>query len=157
MLLALSACNAPGEKPASGNITNEAEPLLNEFQEARLEGLNNIAAGIEQPRDPADIAPTAVEPYTKRNYPDTVRRFGKAIPAINADRKKAAEIAAGDQRCNGGSNAQIATRSPSVNRRYWVECSNLTRFRFDEASLAKGEPTGVQTVLDMARDGLITD
>lgn len=155
--LALGACdgNDQPQVPA-GDPSNDAAPL-NEFQQARLEGLENIAEAAPPPANPATIEPSAIEPYAAGSYPDTVRKFGKAISAVNADRKAAAKIAAADPRCNGVSNAQVSTRSPMVNRRYWVECGNLTRFRFDEASLAKGEPVSVQTVKDMARDGLITD
>ncbi len=99
----------------------------------------------------------ATDPYTRSQYPTTVAKFGKSIPAINADRRKASEIAIKDPRCSGVSNAQVSTNSPKVNRRYWVECGNLTRFRFDQASIAKGEPVSVQTIQDMGRDGLITD
>jgi hypothetical protein len=98
-----------------------------------------------------------VHDYTRADYPKLFKRFGKSFPEINADRQSAAKIAANDKRCDVVTNVQIASRSPLLNRKYWVECGNLTRLRFDEGSLAKGEALTVQTEADVIRDGLIVD
>jgi hypothetical protein len=105
----------------------------------------------------APVSEMAIASYTRDDYPAVVAKFGSAIPAINRDRKAAADIAALDERCDRVTNVQIASRSPKANRKYWAECGNLTRFRFDEQSLAKGEVLTVQTRGDFIRDGLIQD
>ena len=71
---------------------------------------------------PSPIENLAIEPYTKEDYPGVVAKFGSAIPAVNADRKTAAEIAARSDECDSVQNAQVSTRSPKANRHYWVEC-----------------------------------
>ena len=103
---------------------------------------------------PSPIENLAIEPYTKEDYPGVVAKFGSAIPAVNADRKTAAEIAARSDECDSVQNAQVSTRSPKANRHYWVECGNLTRLYFDEASLAKGKPVEIQIKADWLANGL---
>ncbi|WP_194954027.1 hypothetical protein [Sphingopyxis solisilvae] len=100
------------------------------------------------------ITNLAIAPYTKEDYPGVVAKFGSAIPAINADRKKAAEIAARSGACDSVQNSQVSRRSPKDNRHYWVECGNLTRLYFDETSLAEGEPVEIQTKADWLANGL---
>lgn len=103
---------------------------------------------------PVGISEIASSAYTRDQYPTTFAKFGSAVRDINADRLKAAKIAALHSDCDYVENAQITTRSLTKNRRYWVECSNLTRLFFDEESLARGEPVEVQTKTIWMRDGL---
>ena len=125
-----------------------------EVSERRERGLNSMKADFEQPERKGQIDPIALLPYTRDQFPETVAKYGKAIPALERDRAKAAEIAASHPDCDVVQNVQVTTRSPKVNRRYWVECSNITRLFFDEASLLIGQPAKVQTVADMGRDGV---
>lgn len=121
-----------------------------------------VATDVETPLEieparrntPAHIDDIAIDPYTRDQYPTTYRKFGATVSALNADRKKAAEIAATYVDCEGVENSQVTTHSPKINRRYWVECSNLTRLYFDEESLAKDRPVELQTKADWIADGL---
>lgn len=105
-------------------------------------------------KSPSPIENLAIAPYTKEDYPGVVAKFGSAIPGVNADRKTAAEIAARSDECDSVQNAQVSTRSPKANRHYWVECGNLTRLYFDEASLSEGKPVEIQTKADWLANGL---
>lgn len=105
-------------------------------------------------KNPSPIEELAIAPYTKEDYPGVVAKFGGAIPAINADRKKAAEIAAQSDACDTVQNSQVSSRSPMANRHYWVECGNLTRLYFDEKSIASGNPVALQTKADWMAEGL---
>ncbi|MFV0645415.1 MAG: hypothetical protein ACK5NN_13110 [Sphingomonadaceae bacterium] len=103
---------------------------------------------------PVGISSIASGAYTRAEYPTTFRKFGGAVSDINADRLAAANIAALYEDCDYVENSQITTRSPMQNRRYWVECRNLTRLFFDQESLARGEPVEVQTKAVWLQDGL---
>lgn len=141
--------------PAPRNTASATKtPEEQELAERRERGLNSMKAEFEQPERKGQIDPIALMPYTRDQYPQTFAKYGKAIPALERDRAKAAKIAAAHPNCDVVQNVQITTQSPKVNRRYWVECSNITRLFFDEASLADGKPVKVQTVADMGRDGL---
>lgn len=102
-------------------------------------------------------ADVVIDDYTRGDYPALFARFGKVFTEINADRLAAAKIAASDERCDTVANVQIASHTPAINRKYWAECSNLTRFRFDQSSIAQGKAITVQTEADMIRDGLVVD
>lgn len=153
---AISSPSAPAEmQPApSGSTAASVSPEAQELAERRERGLNSMKAEFEQPERKGQIDPFALMPYTRDQYPQTVAKYGKAIPALERDRAKAAKIAAAHPDCDVVQNVQVTTRSPMVNRRYWAECSNITRLFFDEESLAAGKPVKVQTVADMGRDGL---
>lgn len=142
--------------PVAANQATAAAALASdqELRARRERGLNSMKATSEQPERKGQIDPIALMPYTRDQFPQTVAKYGKAIPALERDRAKAAKIAAAHPDCDVVQNVQVTTRSPKVNRRYWVECSNITRLFFDEASLAEGKPAKVQTVADMGRDGL---
>jgi hypothetical protein len=117
------------------------------------------AAMIEPPKQ-ADTRPAspidqgATDPYTRADYPDVVRQFGKLIPTINTERRKVAEIASHDSRCDGVENVQITDKSSKDHRRYMAECANSTRFYFDQTSFTNGVAVGIQTWDDILRDGL---
>ena len=122
------------------------------------------AAGASEPAKPEwakRSSPVRIEatmatmPYKRDDYPATFKKFGASlIPQIDADRKKAAEITAMYEACDFVQSTQVTSRSPTSNRHYWVECGNLTRTYFDEASLKKGEPVDLQTKADWIKDGL---
>ena len=103
----------------------------------------------------APIEPVAITPYTRNDYPDVVRQFGKLIPTINAERNQVAKIVASNPACDGVENVQITNGATKVARRYVAECANLTRYFFDKNSLAKGVPARIQTKDDMLRNGLM--
>jgi len=103
---------------------------------------------------PVGISSIASGAYTRDQYPSTFQKFGSAIQQINVDRLAAAKIASLNKDCDYVENSQIITRSPKQNRRYWVECRNLTRLFFDEESLARNEAVTVQTKAKWIRDGL---
>ena len=153
---AIFSPSAPAETSANPNNRASATPTpeAQELAERRKRGLNAIKAEFEQPERKGQIDPIALMPYTRDQYPQTVAKYGNAIPALERDRAKAAKIAATHPDCDVVLNVQVTTRSPKVNRRYWAECSNITRLFFDEASLTAGKSVKVQTVADMGRDGL---
>lgn len=153
---AISSPSAPADSsPAPSNSASTTKtPEEQKLAERRERGLNAMKAEFEQPERKGQIDPIALMPYTRDQFPQTVAKYGNAIPALERDRAKAAKIAAAHPDCEVVRNVQVTTRSPKVNRRYWVECSNITRLFFDEASLAEGKPAKVQTVADMGRDGL---
>ena len=154
---AIFSPSGPAEPAATPTDRASADPTSDaqELAKRRLRGLNTIKAEFEQPERKGQIDAIALMPYTRDQYPQTVAKFGKAIPALERDRAKAAKIAAAHPDCDVVLNVQVTTRSPKVNRRYWAECSNITRLLFDEASLAAGKSVKVQTVADMGRDGLV--
>lgn len=156
LLSAIISPSTPADRsPASSNIAStNPTPEAQELAERRERGLNSMKAKFERPEKKGQIDPVALMPYTRDQFPQTVAKFGKAIPALERDRAKAAKIAAAHPDCDVVQNVQVTTRSPKVNRRYWAECSNITRLFFDETSLAEGRPAKVQTVADMGREGL---
>ncbi len=152
-----SGVDTAPKMPSTSKTESDASAIMIDEKADRLAALENVQAATKATQPKGEISSMATDPYTRSQYPTTVAKFGKSIPAINDDRRRISEIAIKDPRCNGVSNAQVSSNSPKVNRRYWVECGNLTRLRFDQASIAKGEPVSVQTIQDMGRDGLITD
>lgn len=132
-----------------------AADQLSQEQRDRKVFLENIKADNQDELAHGTIDPLAIEPYTLADYPETVKKFGDLVPTINSARKNAAKIAAKDARCDGVTNAQITSHSTTSDRHYWVECNNVSRFYFDEDSIARGKPSHVQTVDDMGRDGLL--
>lgn len=156
VMLAFTEPSEPSNAATVPEVTvpSNAVENSNNLVERRTRGLQSMKAKFEQPDRKGQIDPIALQPYTRDQYPQTVAKYGKAIPALERDRAKAAEIAAAHPDCDVVQNVQVTTRSPKINRRYWAECSNITRLFFDEASLAEGKPVKVQTVADMGRDGL---
>lgn len=137
----VSAAMSPNAAPAVGNAT-----IIN-------------ASPPEEPvsmdrNEPVGISSIAIDAYTRDQYPATFQKFGSAVTNINADRFAAASIAALNPDCDYVENSQVTTRSPKQNRRYWVECRNLTRLYFDEESLARNEAVEVQTKAIWIADGL---
>src|SRR5256885_9708180 len=90
------------------------KPLL----EARKQGLAAESAELADSTKTGTIAPIAVDPYTRADYPDVVRQWGKLVPTINRERRLAADIAARDARCDGVVNAQITDHGTRTDRHY---------------------------------------
>jgi len=122
---------------------------------ARKEGLAKASAEAADPSKTGTIDPIAIDPYTRADYPDVVRKWGKLIPTINRERKAAAEIASRDARCDGVDNAQITDGGSRNDRHYMTECNNLTRIYFDAKSLAEHRPAVVRTQANMGAQGLL--
>lgn len=150
--------------PAATTVTSEADtsktdlpdanyaskPLL----EARKRGLAAESAKLADPTKRGTIDPVAVDPYTRADYPEVVREWGKLVPTINRERKQAAQIASRNTRCDGVDNAQITDGGTKTNRHYMIECNNLTRIYFDSASLVAGRPSIVRTQADIGAQGM---
>lgn len=150
LLLAIGSCamiqfSKPDDGPTTTTATNASAPLSASSE-------NTLAPARDHP---APIEPIAVAPYTRADYPDTVRKFGRLIPTINAERNKVAKIVANEAGCDAVENVQITNGAAKVARRYMAECANLTRYFFDKNSLAKGVPARIQTKDDMLRNGLV--
>ena len=126
-------------------------PLL----KARKAGLAKESAELADPSKAGTIDPIATDPYTRADYPDVVRQWGKLIPTINKERKIAAHIAARDPRCDGVVNAQVTDGGSRDNRHYMTECNNLTRIYFDASSLAHNRAAVVRTQADMGAQGVL--
>lgn len=133
------------------NANHASKPLL----EARKHGLAAESAELADPTKAGTIDPIAVDPYTRAGYPDVVRKWGRFVPTINRERKRAAEIASRDARCDGVDNAQITDGGTRTNGHYMAECNNLTRIYFDSASLVAGRPAMVHTQADMGAQGML--
>lgn len=104
---------------------------------------------------PVKIEPIAVDPYTRSDYPDVYRRYGRLVPTINKERRRAAHSAALDGRCDGVENVQITDYGSIKDRHYMVECSNLTRLYFNRAGLTSGKATLSETEPVMRSGGLV--
>lgn len=143
LVLAIAGPHLPLPKPTD-DATEEPSAIASE----------DDGAAVVERDTPATIRPEAIEPYKASEYPKVVAKWGKTIPAINADRKRAAEIAAQDARCDDVILVQIMNASPRVNRRYYAECENVTRYFFDEKGLNEGRFVDAQTFEDMKKDGL---
>ena len=103
---------------------------------------------------PVPIDPNAADPYTRENYPKTVRQFGILIPVINRERIDIAKIVSEDARCDAVQNVQITEGSVGDFRRYIADCANITRFFFDREAIKQGKPAHLQTQADMINNGL---
>ena len=134
------------------NMKPSSSPPVPDVQGVEVAGTQ--PSGPARHDQPVRIEGIAVDPYARDQYPATFAKFGGAVVAVNSDRKEAADIAATYADCDYVQNAQITTASPMVNRRYWVECGNLTRLYFDEDSLRKGEPVELQTKANWIANGL---
>jgi len=153
---------APATSPAptaAGNISTTTLPdsnyATNALLAARKEGLARESAELADPNKTGTIDPIAIDPYTRADFPDVVRKWGKLIPTINRERKAAAEIASRDARCDGVDNAQITGGGSRTDRHYMTECHNLTRIYFDAKSLAEHRAAVVRTQADMGAQGLL--
>jgi hypothetical protein len=163
-IVLLSACGEGGKAPQASpanqatDVTTTVLPETNyatrPLLEARKRGLAKESAELADPAKTGTIDPIAVDPYTRADYPDVVRRWGALIPAVNRERLLAAQIAAGDPRCDGVVNAQITDHGTRTDRHYMTECNNLTRVYFDSKSLADRRPAMVRTQADMGAQGM---
>lgn len=102
----------------------------------------------------APIHSSATLAYTPDMFPGLARKFGSAIPGIERERKRAAQIAAMERQCDEVMTVQITNGSTSNDRRYYADCKNRTRIFFDVPSIASGNPTGLQTWDAIIADGL---
>lgn len=156
--VAAPSAQAPAATKTAENISTTALPDANyatpALLEARKRGLAAESAGSAEPAKTGTIEPIAIDPYTRAEYPDVVRQWGKLVPTINHERKVAAQIAARDARCDGVVNAQITDHGSRSNRHYMTECNNLTRIYFDGPSLAARRPALVRTQADMGAQGV---
>lgn len=162
-----SASNSSSEAPTaasddstpSSDVTHTNLPDTNYdsqgWLEARKRGLAKESAEDADPSKTGTVDPHAYDPYTRADYPDVVRQWGKLIPTINRERKLAATIAAKDPRCDGVDNAQLTDHGSRINRHYMVECNNITRLYFDAKSLAEHRPALVRTEADMGAQGIL--
>ena len=179
VLAPLGACSGAPEENATSAIANDAAPEApakptklaeNDINNTMLPDINyanqgwlearrrGLAAESVEDADPAKVGkidPIAIDPYTRAEYPDVVRQWGKLIPTINRERKRAAQLAAKDPRCDGVDNAQITDHGTRSNRHYMTECNNLTRIYFDSISLEAGRPAVVRTQADMGAQGVL--
>ena len=175
----LSACSGSSEENEPSSVANDASsersakptrlaetdvnntmlPDSNyanqDWLEARKRGLADERAEDANPAKTGKIDTIAIDPYTRADYPDVVRQWGKLIPTINRERKRAAQLAAQDPRCDGVDNAQITDRGTRENRHFMIECNNLTRIYFDSASLKAGRLAIVRTQADMGAQGVL--
>ncbi|WP_295630599.1 hypothetical protein [Novosphingobium sp.] len=103
---------------------------------------------------PTGIEENAADPYTQAEYPQTIKQFGSVIAKINDERRKAAGIAATYAACDRVSNVQISQKSSKKRRRYWADCSNMTRVYLDADSVSRGDAVTLQTQADMEITGL---
>lgn len=140
---------------AAAAIGTFAGSFASPMMTAAITPPSSVPPRLRQPaRTPRRIERIATDPYTRDSYPDVIHRFGKLVPTINAERRAVAEIVSRDPRCDGVENVQITDKATNTARRYMAECTNLSRFYFDQRALARRAPTAVQTIDDMARDGL---
>jgi hypothetical protein len=123
--------------------------------EARKRGLAQESAEFADASKTGTVDPIAVDPYTRADYPDVVRKWGSLVPTINRERKLAAAIASKDRRCDGVANAQITDGGSRTNRHYMTECNNLTRIYFDAQSLGRHRSALVRTQADMGAQGVL--
>lgn len=144
---------------SAGDIHSTSLPDTNyasqDLLDVRKRGLAAESAADADPTKTGTVDPDAVDPYTRAEYPDVVRRWGKLVPVINRERKLAAGIAAKDPRCDGVDNAQITDHGSRTDRHYMIECNNITRVYFDRRSLAAHRPALVRTEADMGAQGVL--
>jgi hypothetical protein len=142
-----------------GDVTTSHLPDSNyatpQLLAARKEGLAQESAELADPAKTGTIEPIAVDPYTRADYPDLVRKWGSLIPTINRERLLAAQIASRDSRCDGVTNAQITDHGSRADRHYMTECNNLTRIYFDTKSLSARRSAVVRTEADMGAQGVL--
>lgn len=152
------ASASPAGTPSS-DVTTTNLPDANydnqEQLETRKRGLAAESAEDADPSKTGTVDPHAYDPYTRADYPDVVRQWGKLIPTINRERKLAATIAAKDPRCDGVDNSQLTDHGSRNDRHYMVECNNITRIYFDGKSLAEHRPALVRTEADMGAQGIL--
>lgn len=150
---------SPSEPRATGaNSTKTALPDSNysnaDLLAARKRGLAIESAEDAAPEKTGTIDPIALDPYTRSEYPDVVARWGKLLPTVERERRKAAKLAAADARCDGVDNAQVTDRGTRADRHYMIECNNITRFYFSTASLTDDRPAMVRNAADMGAQGV---
>ena len=122
---------------------------------ARKRGLSSESAEDAAPEKTGTIDPIALDPYTRSEYPDVVARWGKLLPTVERERRKAAKLAAADARCDGVDNAQVTDNGTRTERHYVIECNNITRFYFSTASLAQDKSSMVRNAADMGAEGVM--
>ena len=80
-----------------------------------------------------------LEPYTKKGYPSTFKKFKDRMPDLQRYRIAAANKAASNTSCKKVAMAEISDRSTYSNMQFWVDCEKqdgtYTRFRFTESEL----------------------
>jgi hypothetical protein len=150
-----SAADAKSNSDVTTTNLADANYSNQEQLETRKRGLAEESAEDADPSKIGAIDAIAIDPYTRADYPDVVRQWGKLIPTINRERKLAAAIASKDPRCDGVDNAQITDHGSRTNRHYMVECNNITRLYFDAKSLAEHHPSLVRTEADMGAQGIL--
>lgn len=152
------ASASPASTPSSDVTTTNLPDANYDNQEqlaTRKRGLAEESAEDADPSKIGTVDPHAYDPYTRADYPDVVRQWGKLIPTINRERKLAANIAAKDPRCDGVDNAQLTDHGSRTDRHYMVECNNITRLYFNAKSLAERRPALVRTEADMGAQGIL--
>ena len=122
---------------------------------ARKRGMAEMSAEDADGSKRGTIEPIALDPYTKADYPDVVKRWRAILPVVERERRLSAKLAAANPKCDGVLNAQVTDHGSSNNRHYMTECNNLTRIYFDTASLRKRIPASLRTQADMGAAGMM--
>jgi len=122
---------------------------------ARKRGLAIESVENAAPEKAGTIDPIALDPYTRSEYPEVVARWGNLLPTIERERRKAAKLAASDDRCDGVANAQVTDNGTRTDRHYMVECNNITRFYFSATSITRNKAALVRNAADMGAQGVL--
>lgn len=88
----------------------------------------------KQPVSPeSKIAPMAIQPMTKENYPRFYKKFGKRMNDANKYLREAALLVAESDKCDMvGDVSMSEDRSTLKNLSFFVDCNNGERFRLSE-------------------------
>lgn len=94
----------------------------------------------------AEISDYALTPYTADQYPKLFAAFGSRIDDVERLRRAAAEKAAASPTCDRVEIVELSLdRSSLSDLNYFVDCANITRFRFTEAELSTAGPAASET------------
>ena len=110
----LTACGSPSPTPS-----NESQP--------------SPSASTHK----AEIPDYALTPYTQDQYPKLFAAFGSRIADVERLRRSAAEKAAASPTCDRVEMVELSQERSSLSElHFFVDCANVTRFRFSEPELA---------------------
>jgi hypothetical protein len=85
----------------------------------------------------AEIPDYALTPYTQDQYPKLFAAFGSRIADVERLRRSAAEKAAASPTCDRVEMVELSQERSSLSElHFFVDCANVTRFRFSEPELA---------------------
>lgn len=103
------------------------------------------------------ISSSALLPYTKKDYPKTIAKYGSRLAEIEKLRRKAAEMAIDSGKCDYVLSSELSdSKSELRHLHFLVDCKNSQRVYLDEFQIQKSAPVLTQQEKAWTKESALT-